>query len=117
MSRNRNAFWQLVWPVSYKLELSNHEFLRADYQSMLLHRTVVGPCCFACRNELEEFFRKQNCLSAVSLFSGRSLRQSFKEPSVCLHEAVRPITQDLRWHPQNSHGVSSSSLKWLYCWS
>src|SRR5208283_2020766 len=98
MSTNRNAVWQLVWSMRYELKLPNHESLSADYQPMLLHKTVVSLCCFACRSELEEFFSEQDCLSAEPLFPGRALGQPFKEPRVCLHEAVRPITQDLRRH-------------------
>src|SRR5208337_3370720 len=98
VSANTNAVWQLVWPVSCKLELPNHEPLSADYQSMFLHKTVADLCCFACRSEMEEFLREQDCLSAEPPFPGRALGQPFKEPRVCLHEAVPPITQDLRRH-------------------
>src|SRR5208337_326277 len=104
VSANTNAVWQLVWPVSCKLELPNHEPLSADYQSMFLHKTVADLCCFACRSELKEFLSEQDCLSAEPPFPGRALGQPFKEPSVCLHVAVRPITQDLRWHPKQPWG-------------
>src|SRR5208283_3090949 len=98
VSSNGDAVWQLVRPMRRELELSHHEFPSANEQAVFLHKTIVDLCSVSCRNELEKFLCNQYGLSAKLLLSRGPLRQPFKEPRICLHEAVRPVTQDLGRH-------------------
>src|SRR5208337_5132984 len=84
--------------MSRELKLSYHEFPSANEQTVFLHKTVVYLYSVSCRNELQKFLCNQYGLSAKLLLSGGPLRQPFKEPRICLHEAVCPITQDLGGH-------------------
>src|SRR5208283_2527104 len=61
-------------------------------------RLSLTLCSVSCQNELEKFLCNQYGLPAKLLLSRGPLRQPFKEPRICLHEAVRPITQDLGRH-------------------
>src|SRR5208337_4411623 len=95
---NTNAARQLVRSMSRELKLSCHESPSANEQAVFLHKTIVDLCSVSCRNELEKFLCNQYGLPAKLLLSRGPLRQPFKEPRICLHEAVRPITQDLGRH-------------------